>query len=137
MPPLTPIQAQNVSTLKPGLRVSDPPGDLNGAGYGLYTPDDMPTMMAWAQRGPPPEWYDQLWNTVRFILGMPRADTQVLVYVHNAGFPSNSEYYNVGGGRGDGRTLPKFGRIRGRIAAQIALRGRTEQELYDWVISLL
>jgi hypothetical protein len=134
---LSPQQSARVASQRPGVRASLDPNSLAGAAYGMYTPRDGQEMLAWAQQGPPDDWYDHLWNTGRFVLGMPGAQQQHLLYVRNAGFPTG-ESYHVQGGRGDGSTLPKINALASPpavIAATLPLAGATADSINNWVIA--
>ncbi|HKG40372.1 MAG TPA: hypothetical protein VKB25_15390 [Conexibacter sp.] len=135
--PLTPAQAERVAEADIAIRVAPEPGEVNGAGYGLFTARTVEQMMAWLRRGPPAEWDDQLYNTGIFSLAMPNAAAQHLLFVPGGGNP-NGEPYSVAhlpGGRGGQLTLPKVNRLFAvPVEASMPLAGATAEVIRQWVL---
>ncbi len=136
--PLSKEQAQNLAKGRFAIRAAPDAHSVAGAGYGLYTARTMEEMKDWLLKGPPPAWCDQLYNTGLFILGMPAAEDEVLLFVPGGGDPQGESYkVDTPLARGDRRTLPKVNRLAAdaRPSAVMALRGATAQSIHDWVIA--
>jgi hypothetical protein len=137
--PLTNTQAQLVSNAKLAIRAAPSPVSVSGAGYGLYTPNGAAQMIAWERTGPPADWYARLYNTGLFMLAMPHAQDQYVLFVPGAGDPQGESYSvtQLPGGQGSQTTLPKVNSLAGNLQVQaaMALRGATPQTISDWVIA--
>lgn len=142
--PLTPEQAKRVAEESIAIRAAPTAANLAGAGYGLYTPGfDARKIREWDVNGPEAGWYDALYNTGLFMLAMPGAETQFVLFVPQGGDPQG-EAYSVanlpgGGGRGAQVTLPKVNALAhgAQVAASLSLHGQTPQTISDWVIAQL
>jgi hypothetical protein len=135
--PLTPEQAARVAEAEIALRVAPEPGEVNGAGYGLFTARTVAQMRAWLTEGPPAEWDDQLYNSGIFSLAMQNANAQHLLLVPGGGNPNGEEYSvaRLAGGRGRQMTLPKVNRLFAvPVAASMPLAGATAEAIRQWVL---
>ena len=135
--PLTPEQAQRVSEEDIAFRVGAHPGDVNGAGYGLYTARTAAQIRAWLLEGAPAGWDDQLYNAGVFIMAMPNVQNEHLLFVPGGGNPNNHPYSvaRLAGGRGAQMTLPTVNRLfNAPVAASMPLAGSNAQAIRQWVL---
>ncbi len=116
---LTPQQAKRVADDRLALRVAKTKDEIEKGAFGLYTPKSSAEILAWEREGPPPTWYDELFNTGLFILTRCAANSRYLLFLRGAGNPQ-AECYSVKelpGGRGPQLTLPKINSVDSRAQA--------------------
>lgn len=140
--PLTPQQAKRVADDRLALRVAKAKDEIKGGAFGLYTPKSAAEMLAWEREGPPPTWYDELFNTALFILTRCAAGSRYLLFLRGAGDPQ-AECYSVRGlpgGRGPQLTFAKINSVdsRAQVTACAKLGAaplESPEAICEWAIA--